>query len=171
VFVNPRFQGGIALRFAAVALACSVLFGLSFHGSARGALRSAALQGHYHFLSAYDILGGVLARHVAVLSAGVLAADLFVLLLLVRKVRAGVAGLVDSFRRSTEGDLSSLTAAPALSGITDLAKRIDGTRSRTLSRIRKIREEVEFLRSEPLSDEEFAKRWDALKASVRKVAP
>jgi hypothetical protein len=169
--VNPRFQGGVALRFAAVAFAGGALFGLSFYGYAREALRIASLQGHYHFLSAFDILGRELARHVAVLSAGVLASDLLVLLLVVRRVRGGIGRLVESFRISAEGDLSSPAEAPGLSGITDLGRKIDGVRSRTLSQIRKIREEAESLRSEPLTDEEFKKRWDALKAAIRKVAP
>jgi len=169
--VNPRFQGGVALCFAAVVFAGGALFALLFHHYAKATLRVASLQGHYHFLSAYEIVGGALIPHVAVLSAGVLAASLLVLLLLVRRVRGGVGRLVEAFLISTEGDLSTPTDAPGLSGITDLGGKIDSARSRTLSQIRKIREEAEFLRSEPLSEEEFAKRWNALKAAVRKVAP
>lgn len=171
VFVNPRFQGGVALRFAAVVSAGGALFGLSFYYCARAALRVASLQGHFHFLSPYEIVGDALVRHVAVLSAGVMAASLLVLLLLVRKVRGGIGRLVESFLISAEGNLSAPTEAPGLSGITDLDGKIDSARSRTLSQIRTVREEAEFLRSEPLSEEEFAKRWDALKAAIRKVAP
>jgi hypothetical protein len=108
---------------------------------------------------------------VAVLSAGVIAASLLVLFLLIRRVRAEASRLVEAFLISTEGDLSTPTEAPGLSGITDLGGKIDSARSRTLSRIREIAAEAEFLRSEPLSEEEFAKRWNALKAAVRKVAP
>jgi hypothetical protein len=171
VFVNPRLQGGVALCFAAVVFAGAALFALFFHHYARGALRVASLLGHYHFLSPYEIVGAALARHVAVLSAGVLAASLLVLLLLIRRVRRGASRLVEAFLISTEGDLSTPTEAPGLSGITDLRGRIDSARSRTLSRIREIAAEAEFLRNEPLSEEEFAKRWNALKTAVRKVAP
>ena len=171
--MNLRFQGGVALCFAAVVFAGAALFALFFHHYARGELRVASLQGHYHFLSPYEIIGAALARHVAVLSAGVIAASLLVLFLLIRRVRAGASRLVEAFLISTEGDLdlSTPTEAPGLSGITDLGGKIDSARSRTLSRIREIAAEAEFLRSEPLSEEEFAKRWNALKAAVRKVAP
>jgi hypothetical protein len=171
VFVNPRFQGRVALCFAAVVFAGGALFVLLFLHYAKATLRVASLQGHYHFLSAYEIVGGVLIPHLAVLSTGVLAASLLVLLLLIRRVRRGVDRLVEAFLISTEGDLSTPTEAPGLSGITDLGGKIDSARSRTLSRIREIAAEAEFLRSEPLSEEEFAKRWNALKAAVRKVAP
>lgn len=157
--------------FAAVVFAGAGLFALFFHHYARGALRVASMQGHFHFLSAYEIVGGALIPHAAVLSAGVLAASLLVLLLLLRRVRGGVGRLVEAFRISKEGDLSTPTKETGLSGITDLGGKIDSARSRTLSRIREIAAEAEFLRSEPLSEEEFAKRWNALKAAVRKVVP
>jgi len=169
--VNPRFQGGVALCFAAVVFAGGALFGLFFHHYAKTALRVASLQGHYQFLSPYKVIGGALAWHVAALSAGVLAASLLVLRLLVRRIRGGVRRLVKAFLLSAQGDLSTPTEATELSGITDLGGKIDAARSRTLSQIKKIREEVELLRGEPLSDKEFEKRWDTLKAAIRKVAP
>src|SRR3990172_8296591 len=110
-------------------------------------------------------------RRVGVLSGGVIAASLLVQLLLIRRVRGGASRLVESFLISTEGDLSTPTEAAGLSDITDIGEKIDSARSWTLSRIREIAAEAEFLRSEPLSEEEFAKRWNVLKATVRKVAP
>lgn len=171
VFVNPRFQGAVAARFAAVVLLSAALFAWSFHHDAAAALRAASLQGHYPFLSPQEILGDVLIRHVASLSAFVLAGNLLVLLFLVRRIRKGVVRLVMSFRSSADGDFSSPTEAAELSGITELGNRIDASRARTLSAIREIREEADFLRGEPLAEEEFARRWEGLKAAIRKVAP
>jgi len=171
IFVNPRFQGGVALCFAAVVFAGGALFALFFYHHSRAALRIASLQGHYLFLSPREIIGGALVRYVAVLSAGVLAASLFVLLLLVRRIRRGVGRLVEIFRVSMDGDLSSPTNATELSDIAGIGKKIDASRSRTLSRIREIGVEAKFLRSEPLPDEEFARRWDALKVSIRRIVP
>lgn len=169
--MNPRFQGSVAARFAAVVLAGGALFAWSFHRDAGTALRIASLQGHYHFLSPQEILGVALAQHVFFLSAFVLAGSVLVLLFVARRIRRGVVRLVMSFRASVEGDLSSSTNAAELSGITELGRQIDASRGRTLSAIRKIREEAELLRSEPFTDEEFARRWGGLKAAIRKVAP
>lgn len=171
VFVNPRFQGGVALCFAAAVCAGAVLFALLFHNYAKSALRVASVKGHYHFMAPYDIIGEALGRHVAALSAGVLAASLLLLFLLVRRVRNGVGRLVETFRISMEGDLSSPANAGALPDIADLGRKIDAARGRTLSRIRDIAAEAEFLRNEPLSDEEFARRWEGVKAAIGRVAP
>jgi hypothetical protein len=171
VFLNQRLQGGIALRFAAVVLAGALLFAFSFHQYARSAFRIATMQGHYHFLSPYEIIGAELVRYVAVLSAGVLAASLLVLLMLVHRVRKGAGRLAEIFNASKDGDLSSPANAGELPDIAELGKKIDSVRGGTLSRIREIHTEAEFLRREPLSDEEFAKRWDGLKAAIRRVAP
>jgi hypothetical protein len=171
VFVNPRFQGGVALCFAAVVFAGAALFAFFFHHYARSALRVASMQGHYHFLSPYGIIGAALARHVAVMSAGVLAVSLLVLLILVLRVRKGAGRLVEIFRISMDGDLSSPANAGEIPDLANLGKKIDAVRGGTLARIREIAAEAEFLRNEPLSDEEFARRWDLLKAAMRRVAP
>jgi hypothetical protein len=171
VFVNPRFQGGVALCFAAVVCAGAVLFALSFHNYSKSALRVASIQGHYHFLTPYDIIGAALGRHVAALSAGVIAASLVVLFLIVHRIRRGAERLVETFRISMDGDLSSPANAGEIRDFADLGKKIDAARGRTLSKIREIASEAEFLRSEPLSDEEFARRWDGMKAAMRKLAP
>ncbi len=169
--MNPRFQGGVALCFAAVVCAGAVLFALSFHNYAKSALRVASVQGHYHFMSPYDIIGAALARHVVALSAGVLAASLLLLVLLVRRVRNGVGRLVETLRISMDGDLSSPANAGSLPDITDLGRKIDAARGRTLERIREIAAEAEILRNEPMSDEEFARRWEGVKSAIGRVAP
>jgi len=171
LFVNPRFQCGVALCFAAAVFAGGALFGWSFYRCATSALRIASFQAHYHFQSPYAVLGDSLIRHVAALSAGVLAASLLVLVLLVRRVRGGVGRLVESLHRSAQGDLSTPTAAEGLRDVVRLGGQIDAARTRTLSRIHKLRAEVDLLRSEPLPDEEFARRWNELKTAFRNVAP
>ena len=171
LLVNPRFQCGVALCFSMAVFAAGALFGWSFYRCATSALRIASLQAHYHFLAPYSILGDALIRHVAILSAGVLAASLFLLVLLVRRVRRGVGRLVESLRRSAQGDLSTPTEAEGLRDVVRLGTKIDAARARTLSRIHEIRAEVDVLRSEPLPEEEFERRWRELKTAFRKVAP
>jgi methyl-accepting chemotaxis protein len=171
LFVKPRLQGTVALCFAAVVFAGAALFSWFFCQYARTALRIASLQGHYDFLSPQEIIGGELARYVLALSAGVLAGSFLVLLLILRRIRGGLKRIQETFRSSMDGDLSSPTNATGLSDVAELGRGVDASRSRTLSRIRKIRADAEFLRSEPLPDEEFAKRWDALKSAIRQVVP
>jgi hypothetical protein len=171
LLVKPRFQGTVAMCFAAIVFAGAALFAGVFSQYARTSLRVASLKGHYDFLSPHEIIGGELARYVLALSAGVLAGSLLVLLFLVRRIRGGVGRLVETFRVSMEGDLSSPTNATGLSDIAELGRKVDASRSRTLSRIREIRADAEFLRSETLPDAEFAKRWDALKSAIRRVVP
>lgn len=157
--------------FAAAVLVASALFGWSFHRYAKNALRVASLQGHYHFLTPYEIVGGALVRNLVALSAAGLASCILVFLLILRRVRRGVGRLVDGFRRSAEGDLSTPTEARGILDVTDLGRKVDASRSRTLLLIREAREEAEFLRNEPLPDEEFARRWDALKQTLQRIAP
>lgn len=171
IFVKPRFQRNVALCFAAVVFTGGALFAGFFYRYARTALLVSSVRGHYDFVSLQEILGGALARYVLALSAGVLAGSFLVLLLLVLRIRGGAGRLMETFRVSMEGDLSSPTNATGLSDIEDLGRKIDASRSRTLSRIREIRSEAEFLRCEPVADAEFAKRWDAMKAAIRRVAP
>jgi hypothetical protein len=171
LLVKPRLQGTVALCFAAVVFAGAALFAWFFCQYARTALRVASLQGHYNFLSPQEIIGGELARYVLALSAGVLAGSFLVLLLILRRIRGGVKRLHETFRVSMDGDLSSPTNATGLSDVAELGRGVDASRSGTLSRIREIRADAEFLRGEPLLDAEFAKRWDALKSAIRQVVP
>lgn len=169
--MNPRFQCGVGLYFSMAVFAGGALFGWTFYRCAKSALRIASLQAHYHFLAPYAILEDPLIRHVTILSAGVLAASLVLLVLLVLLVRRGVGRLVESLHRSAQGDLSTPTEASGLQDVVRLGTKIDAARARTLSRIHDIRAEVDLLRSEPFPDEEFERRWNALKTAFRKVAP
>jgi hypothetical protein len=171
IFINPRFQGGVVLRFAVVILAGAVLFAGFFHYSAKRSLLAASFRGHYDFPAPYTIVGEDMVRGLAVLCAGVMTACILLFLHLVRGIRNGVARLLETLRASMEGDLSSPTEARGPSDIAALAGRIDAFRSRTLGQIVAIRAEAGLLRTETLAAEEFARRWDALKRAVRMVAP
>lgn len=171
IFISPRFQFGVAMCFAAAVLAASALFAWFFHSQAKSLLRVASLKGHYHFLTAYEIVGGDLVRRIAAMSAGGLAAGLLVFLFLLRRVRRGADRLVDAFRRSVEGDLSTPTDVGGILDMADLAGKIDASRLGTLSVIREAREEAEMLRDKSLSEDEFARRWSNLKQTLRRIAP
>lgn len=171
IFVNPKFQVGVALCFTTMILAGAALFAWLFHFSARRMLLAASFQGHYHFLAPYEIIGGSMTRHLAVLFLGVMAASLPLFLLLVRRIRRGVDRLLETFRLSMEGDLSTPTEAQGPPDVMALGTKIDAIRSRTLAQINDIRAEAEFLSKEPLPPDEFNRRWDALKQAMRRVAP
>jgi methyl-accepting chemotaxis protein len=161
----------MALCFAVVILLVAALFAWFFHRHAKVTLRVASLQGHYHFLFPYEILGTALTRHIAALSAGGLAASLLVFMVIQRRIHCGVERLVNVFRLSVEGDLSTPTEPPGQPELTGLGRKIDAARSRTLSRIRAANDEAKLLLEEPLSEEEFARRWDALKHILQRIVP
>lgn len=171
IFINPRFQGSMAICFAVVILLVAALFAWFFHRHAKVALRVASLQGHYHFLYPYEILGTALIRHIAALSAGGLAASVLVFMVVQRRIHRGVARLVNVFKLSVEGDLSTPTETPGQLELAGIGRKIDAARSRTLSRIRGANDEAKLLMEEPLSDEEFARRWDALKHTLKRIVP
>lgn len=171
VFINSRIQGGTALCFAAAVLAVSVLFAREFRLSAGRSLLAAAWQGHYEFLTPYEVLGGDVVRETTRFFLGSAVACTLLFLFVVLRIRAGVNRLIGTFRISAEGDLSSPTPGGGGRDLAVLGTRIDSFRARTLTRIEAIRAEAEFLRNEPLPEKEFARRWDALKRAVRTVAP
>jgi methyl-accepting chemotaxis protein len=171
IFVNQRFQLGVALCFVIVVLAGAVLFAWFFNLSARRLLLAASSRGHYHFLTSYGIIGGSMARHLALLFVGVMAASLLFFLLLVRWIRRGAERLLETFRLSMEGDLSTPTESSGPKDFETLGTKLDAIRFRTIERINDIRAEAEFLSKEPLSAEEFNRRWDALKQAMGRVAP
>ena len=171
IFVNQRFQLGIALCFVIVVLAGAALFAWFFHPSARRLLLAASSHGHYHFLTSYEIIGGSMVRHLTVLFLGVMAASLPLFLLLIRRIHRGVDRLIETFRLSMEGDLSTPTEASGPPDVKALGTKIDAIRSRTLAQINDIRAESEFLSKEPLSADEFSRRWDSLKQAMGRIAP
>ncbi len=171
IFVNQRFQLGVALCFVIVVLAGAALFAWFFRLSASRLLLAASYQGHYHFLTSYDLIGGSMVRHLTLLFLGVMAASLLLFLLLLRRIHGEVVRLLETFRLSMEGDLSTPTESSGPKDFKTLGTKIDAIRSRTLAQINDIRAEAEFLSKEPLSAEEFNRRWNALKHTMGRVAP
>jgi hypothetical protein len=171
ILINPRFQGGAAFCFALAILAAGALFTWFFHLHSKGAFRIASLHAHYNFSNPYEIVGVPLARSLAAMSAGGLGACLLLFLIMLGRVRKGVRRLVEVLRGSAEGDLSTPSNATGLRDVSDLGKKIDTTRATALSFVREAMEEVEMLRNEPLSEEEYARRWSTLKHILRRIAP
>lgn len=159
------------MAFAGAILAVAVLLAWEFRVSAGRSLLAAAFQGHYEFRTPYEIVGKDAAEKLGLLFLGSAAACLLLFLSLLLRIRAGTNRLIGTFRISMEGDLSSPTPAGGPRDFASLGKKIDAVRARTLSQIDAIRMEAEVLRNEPLPADEFARRWDALKQAIRKVAP
>lgn len=171
VLVNAKLQLGTAAALAAVLLAGGILFGAAFHREGRDALVTASFRGHFFFRTPYDVLGDLVVRHLLFLFALVTAAGCALLLLLLRWIDAGLAGIADAFRVSAEGDLSSPTRVRGPQGIATFGAQIDEVRGQVLERIGEIRREIGVLRSEPLPQEEFLRRWEGLKEKIRGFAP
>ncbi len=169
--VDPRLQAGAAASFALLIVAAGAVFTWFFGRAAVQALRDASYQAHYHFASFYDILGGLLVRHLAALFGGALAGSAALAALLLLRIRCGVERLEKEFRVSSEGDLSSWPAGPRIREVSEVGKKTAALRARTLSRIAEIRGEVDLLRKEPLPREEFDARWNELRRKVARLSP
>ncbi len=171
VFISPMFQGGAAVAFAALVVVGAVLFALLVSRNVGRGLADAALQGHYRFQSAYGVVGQSVVRHVAWLLAGTLAAGIALFLLVALRVRAGAGRIAAVFRISGEGDLSTPTDAPGPGEFPVLGEQIDAARRGTLEAIEAIRAEVDMMRKEKLSEEEFLRRWEGIKERIGRIAP
>lgn len=157
--------------FTLAIFAVAALVAWCFHKSAGNSLVAVSYQGHYEFHNPYEIIGEDMAGKLAFLFLGSAAACLLLFLVLVRRIRSGVERLVRAFLRSAEGDLSSPTSARGPRDIVSLCTRLDAYRSQTLSQIDAIRTEAADLKNAQPPPDEFARRWDALKRSIRTVAP
>lgn len=171
VFISPRFQGGLALAFSAVVLAGWALFSWQVVGDVRQALQDVSLTAHYRFQSAYEVVGAGVIRHLAGLFAGVLLACVALFFLALRKIRTGTERIATIFRLSGEGDLSTPTDARGVGEFHTLGKQVDAARARTLEVIDGIRAEVDLMRKESLTEDEFTKRWEGLKEKIGRLAP
>lgn len=170
VYIYPRLQGGVALAFAAVVFVGGILFSWHVGRDIRQALWDASLTGHYRFHSAYAVVGAIVIRHLAMLFAGTLLVGAALFFLGIRRIRIGTERIAEVFRISAEGDLSTPTDAPGPKELAALGKHVDTARSRTLEVIGRIRADIDLMRKEPLPDEEFLRRWEALKEKVGRVA-
>ncbi|HJX14752.1 MAG TPA: hypothetical protein VJ386_03400 [Candidatus Deferrimicrobiaceae bacterium] len=169
--VNPRLQGGVAIQIAAIVLVAGSLVALPMFRDIRQALWDATYSGHFGFSTPFRIVYGILVRRLLVLFAFVFAGGLLAFLWYVRRVRRGISRLVEAFQASGKGDLSSPADTRGPGGIIDVGKAIDNVRSYTLARIGEVRGEVEAMRTSALSEEEFIRRWEALKGKIERVVP
>ena len=171
VLISPLFQGGTALAFAVLVFLGGAYFAWHIDGDIGQALRDASFAGHYRFRSAYDIVGELLVAHLAVLFAGGLLGAIALLFLVIRKVRVATARIAESFRISGEGDLSTPTVDPGPGEFAVFGNQVDAARTRTLELADGIRAEVDFMRREPLSDDEFQRRWEGLRERIGRFVP
>ncbi len=169
-YINPRFQGGAALAFSAMIVAGGILWGGLVYRDLGKTLWAAAMQGHYLMETPYEIARDALLWHLAGLSATVSFLGAVVFIFLVRAVRAGVERVIEVFRASEDGDLSTPTSARGLTELARFGDLVDGARSDTLSRIVALREEAASLAASGLPSEEFHARWKELKRKIREVA-
>lgn len=170
-YVNPRFQGGAALLFAAVIGAGGTVFGILAEKTLRNTLLAAALRGHYTMRSAFEIVREPLAGYLAVLFAGIFLSAALLFLVLAGAARRGIEGVVRTLRASADRDLSTPTRVRGFSEAARLGGEIDGARGETLVSLRSIRAEALDLAGGGAPAEEFRLRWDALKQRIRGIAP
>jgi hypothetical protein len=169
--VNTKFQGGAAVLIIAVVLVAAALVALLMFRDIRQALWEASHNGHYGFPSSYRIVSDILVRQLIALLALVFAGGALSYLFYVRRVRSGITRLAEVFEASEKGDLSSPTNVRGFEGIVDLGAKIDEVRSFTLALIGEVREEAEAMGTSALSQEEFEKRWEALKEKIGRIVP
>ena len=167
--VIPKFQAGPAVLIAVVILAAGALVGFLLFRDMRQALGYAANSGHYVFPTPFRIVSDILVRRLLVLFTLVFAGGSLVFLWSLRRIRKGISRLVEVFELSGKGDLSSPTGGRGVEEIVDFGAEIDAVRAHTLALIVEIRGEAAAMRSSALSEEEFARRWDALKGKIMRV--
>jgi hypothetical protein len=170
-YVSPRFQGPAVLAFAAIIAIGGAIFWKLVDAEFHRVFLHAAIQGHYTFNSAYDIVRDLLASHLAGLFVGVFLAGSVLVLFLIAATRHGIGKAVDSLRASADGDLSTPTGAGHIGEFDRFGKKIDAVRSDTLASVMKIRSEASALAAGGIPPEEFRLRWDELKHRIRRIAP
>lgn len=167
--VNPRLQGGAAIRIAVIVLVVGTLIAFLLFRDIRQALWDASYSGHFPSATAFGIVEGILARRLVVLFALVFAGGGLAFFWHVRGIRRGISRLVEVFEASAMGDLSSPVGIPSPGEIIDFEREINDVRSYTLGLIDEVRGEVEALRTSVLSEEEFARKWEDLKEKIGRI--
>ncbi|MDO8738748.1 hypothetical protein [Candidatus Deferrimicrobium sp.] len=170
-YVSPRFQGPAVLAFVAIIAIGGAIFWKLVDSEFQRVFLIAAIRGHYAFDSAYDIVRGLLAWHLAGLFVGVFLTSSVLVLLIVAATRHGIGKAVDSLRASADRDLSTPTGTGPIGEFNRFGKKIDGARSDTLASVLKIRSEAAALAAGGISPEEFRLRWDELKQRIRRIVP
>ncbi|TFH33125.1 MAG: hypothetical protein E4G97_01305 [Deltaproteobacteria bacterium] len=170
-YANPRFQGPAVLAFAAIIATGGVIFWKLVDSQFQRVFLHTAIRGHYTFDSAYDIVRDLLSWHLAGLFFAVFLAGSVLVFFLVAATRDGIGKAVDSLRTSADGDLSTPTGTGSIGEFDRFGKKIDDTRSDTLTTVQMIRSEATELAAGGMSPEEFRLRWDELKQRIRTIAP
>ena len=88
-----------------------------------------------------------------------------------RRVRLGISRLTEVFEAAGKGDLSSPSDVRSFKELVNFGTEVDEVRSYTLALIEEIRGEAKAIRTSDLSQVEFAKRWEALKEKIGRIAP
>lgn len=169
--VSPRFQGGAAILIVAVVIAAGALTGHLLFRDIRQVLGNASASGHFGFPTPFRIVSGILVRQFLVLFAFVFAGGTLAFLWYVRRIRLGISRLTEAFEAAEKGDLTSPSNVRGFKDLVDFGKEIDEVRSYTLALIGEVREEAEAMRTSDLSQEEFEKRWEALKGKIGRIVP
>ena len=171
ILISPRFQGRVALVFAAIVLLGGVFFALLAYHDVKQALWDASMRGHYGFRTPYGIVGVSLARHLAGLFAAAFVVGAVAFLLVIRTIRNGIGGIVSSLKASAEGDLSTPTPASGMEEIAAFGRQLDEVRRTVLLKLVEIRGEAGRLAGEGPPQELFRAEWDALKRKIGEIAP
>ncbi len=171
ILINPRFQGGVALFFAAIVILGAVLFALLVYSDIRDALWATSFRGHFRIRSPFHVLDDILVSHLAGLFLGILAVSFASFFLLVRRIRMGLRRLVEVYALSAEGDLTTPTDAPGLREIASFGRQVDAARAFTLTRVGEMKADAAALAGGSAPPEEFRRRWGALKEKVGRFAP
>jgi hypothetical protein len=169
--VNPRLQGGAAVRIAVIVLVAGALIAFLLFRDLRQALWDASYGGHFAFPTTFRVVKGILARWLVLLFALVFAGGSLAFFWHVRGIRLGITRLEKVLQASAMGDLSSPAGARSPGGLIDFELEIDDVRSYTFGLIDEVRSEVKALRTPVLSEEEFAGRWEELKGKIGRIVP
>jgi len=102
-YVSPRFQGPAVLAFAAIIATGGAIFWKLVDSKFQSVFPRAAIQGHYTFGSAYDIVRDLLSWHLAGLFFGIFLTGSVLALLIVVAIRHGIGKAVDSCGRRRMG--------------------------------------------------------------------
>ncbi len=169
--VNPRLQGGAGIQIGIIVLVAGMVMALLLFFDIRQALWDASYGGHFDFPTPFRVVRGILVPRLLALFALVFAGGSLAFFWHVQRIRKGIFRLVEILKASAMGDLSSPSEARGPGGIIDLEMEIEDIRSYTLGLIDEVRSDLETMRTSALPEEEFTRRWEAVKEKIRRIVP